>query len=207
MNLDTIGSAFSAAAIALVSFAAPATISAQHEQHGGTTASTSKGTPSEQTSSGTKGTMSVPTFVTEVGQGGQAEVSLGKLATQHAKSADVKQFAERMVTDHGQANQELAALASRKGWSVPTEPGPKHKAEEQRLSRLTGEQFDRSYMQAMLKDHEKDVREFEQASKQLTDPDLKAWAEKTLPTLREHLARARAVSTSMGDSKKATSQP
>ena len=62
-------------------------------------------------------------------------------------------------------------------------------------------------MQTMLKDHEKDVREFEQAAKQLTNPDLKAWVEKALPALRDHLDRARAISVSMAESKKAVSRP
>ena len=140
-------------------------------------------------------------FVMEAAHGGHAEVELGKLATAQAKHEDVKAFGQQMVTDHGNANQELASLASSKGWKVPADPGPKHKADAQRLGRLNGEQFDRAYMQHMLKDHEKTVSLFEQGSKQLEDAELRGWAEKTLPTLRQHLEKARSVAAAVGAGK------
>lgn len=145
-------------------------------------------------------------FVTQAAQGGQAEVQLGKLASEHGTHPDVKQFGDRLVRDHGQANQELAALAAQKGWTAPDKPAKKHQADEQRLSRLTGDAFDRAYMQHMVKDHEMDVRAFEQAARQVDDAELKAWIEKALPTLREHLDRARAIAASVSEAKR-SSQP
>jgi putative membrane protein len=142
-------------------------------------------------------------FVTEAAHGGHAEVSLGKLASEKAASNDVKEFGQMMVKDHSKANDELATLAGRKGLDVPDGPAKKQKAEEERLSRLSGAQFDRAYMQLMVKDHEKDVRAFEQASRQLDDAELKRWASQTLPTLREHLDRARAIQASLGETSSA----
>jgi putative membrane protein len=143
-------------------------------------------------------------FVTEASEGSHGEIALGRLAADKGKRADVRGFGQRMQRDHGQANQELTALAKRKGWKVATGPGPKNDANEQRLNRLAGEQFDRAYMQDMVKDHEKDVRMFEQASKQLEDAELRAWILKMLPTLREHLERARTVNAAVAASAKPT---
>src|SRR5512140_2380360 len=91
-------------------------------------------------------------FVKKAAVGGMAEVELGTLAKDKASSDQVKQFANRMVTDHGKANDELKTLAQNKNITLPTDLDAKHKAVRDRLSKLSGEQFDRAYMQAMLKD-------------------------------------------------------
>jgi putative membrane protein len=129
-------------------------------------------------------------FVREAAIGGIAEVELGQLASQKASSADVKQFAQRMVDDHGKANTELKSLAQKKGFTVPTEVDAKHKQTMDKLSKLSGPAFDRAYMDEMRKDHKKDVSEFKQQSMKGSDPDLKAWAATTLPTLQEHMQMA-----------------
>lgn len=131
------------------------------------------------------------TFVTKAAEGGMAEVELGNLAKQKAQSDQVKQFADRMVTDHGKANDELKTLAQNKNITLPSDLDAKHKALKDRLSKLSGEQFDRAYMQAMLKDHRQDVTEFRRESQGAKDPDVKAFASKTLPTLEDHLKQAR----------------
>jgi len=132
----------------------------------------------------------VQTFVREAAIGGLAEVELGRLASDKASSPEVKQFAQRMVTDHGKANGELKSLAEKKGISVPTDVDAKHKQTVEKLSKLSGAAFDRAYMDEMLKDHKKDVSEFKQQSTKGSDPELKAWATTTLPTLQEHLQMA-----------------
>jgi putative membrane protein len=132
-------------------------------------------------------------FMTEAAQGGLAEVEMGKLAGERATNDAVKQFGQRMVTDHGRANEELKGLAQQKGVALPTELDAKHKKLQERLSRLSGAEFDRAYMEEMVKDHRKDVSEFRGKAKGAKDPDLKAWAGKTLPTLEEHLKQAQAV--------------
>jgi putative membrane protein len=135
-------------------------------------------------------------FIMEAAQGGMAEVELGQLAADKAESSAVKQFAQRMVTDHGKANDELKSLAQSKNITLPADLDAKHKATKDRLSKLSGAQFDRAYMQDMVSDHQKDVSEFKKQSTSAKDAELKAWAAKTLPTLQEHLQMAQAASRS-----------
>lgn len=130
-------------------------------------------------------------FVTKAAEGGMAEVSLGNLAASKGVSADVKAFGNRMATDHGKANDELKTLASGKGVVLPVEMDKESKETSDKLSGKSGKDFDKEYMEAMVKDHEKDVKEFEKASKDAKDPDVKAWAAKTLPTLQDHLKMAK----------------
>lgn len=132
-------------------------------------------------------------FITEAAEGGMAEVELGKLAQQNGARADVKQFGQRMVEDHGKANEELKAVASNLGATVPAEPGKKHRGDIQKLSKLTGDKFDREYVAHMVKDHEKDISAFEKQSKKGDAQELKQFAAKSLPTLQEHLKMARAM--------------
>jgi putative membrane protein len=132
-------------------------------------------------------------FVMEAARGGLAEVELGRLAADKAGNADVKQFGQRMVDDHSKANDELKGLASQKNITLPTETDAKHKATQARLSKLSGDAFDKAYMADMVADHNKDVAAFTRASKTSKDADLKAWAGKTLPTLQEHQKMAKDV--------------
>ncbi len=119
--------------------------------------------------------------------GGMAEVDLGQLASSKASDDKVKSFAQRMVTDHGKANDELTSLAASKQIAVPSALDSKHQATHVRLDKLSGSAFDRAYVSDMLDDHKKDVAEFMHQSKSAADPDVKAWVTKTLPTLQEHL--------------------
>jgi len=137
-------------------------------------------------------------FITEAAQGGMAEVKLGEIAGKQAASADVKNFGQRMVDDHSRLNQELKKLATDKGVPLPDSIGPKHQATVDRLSKLSGEAFDRAYMGEMVKDHTHDVAAFEQQSTRAEDPDLKAWSGKSLPTLRQHLQMAREIAEKVG---------
>jgi putative membrane protein len=134
-------------------------------------------------------------FVENAAQGGMAEVELGQLAAEKASSDDVKKFGQRMVDDHSKANDQLKQLASSKGIDVPSELNAKDKATKERLSKLSGEQFDRSYMQDMVKDHTKDVSEFQHESKSGKDSEIKNFASQTLPTLQEHLTQAKTVAS------------
>jgi len=121
------------------------------------------------------------------------EVELGRLATQKGSSDAVKQFGQKMVDDHSAANAELTELAKSKSLNVPAELDAKHKADVAKFSKLSGAAFDKAYSKAMLDDHNKDVAAFEQQSVSGTDPDLKAFAAKTLPTLKTHLEMAKAL--------------
>lgn len=132
-------------------------------------------------------------FVKEAAQGGAAEVELGHLAMQKAASDDVKQFGQRMVTDHSRAGEQLKAIAESKGIDIPTGLSAKDQALATNLQKLSGSQFDDAYMSAMVKDHKKDVADFEKASKTAKDPQVKQFATETLPTLQEHLQQAEKI--------------
>lgn len=129
-------------------------------------------------------------FVEEAAEGGMLEVELGNYAASHASNEQVKQFGKRMATDHAKANDELKALASSKDVQVPAAMDKKHEKDIAKFEKMDAAKFDREYMQHMVKDHKKDVKEFEKQAKHAKDPDLKAFAEKTLPTLQDHLKLA-----------------
>jgi putative membrane protein len=132
-------------------------------------------------------------FVMKAAMGGMAEVAMGSDAATKGVNADVKQFGQTMATDHGKANEELKTLAAQKGVSLPMDIGKEHQEVIDKLAKKSGKDFDKAYMGDMVEDHEKDIKEFEKASKDAADPDVKAWATKTLPTLKHHLELAKAA--------------
>jgi putative membrane protein len=129
-------------------------------------------------------------FVMDSLKHGMAEVELGKMASEKASNDGVKQFGQRMADDHGKAGDELKKIAQDKGITPPAEMDPKHKKLHDRLSKMSGADFDRAYMDEMVKDHRNDVKEFQREAKNAKDPDVKSFASKTLPTLQEHLKQA-----------------
>ncbi len=126
-------------------------------------------------------------FVMQAGQIGMLEVQLGRLAVQRGSSAGVKQYGQEMVEEHTRANQELMQLAMQKKVELPTEMSSQNKALTARLSGLSGTSFDTAYKQAMLDSHKQAIALFQAQSQQGQDPELKAWATKTLPNLQAHL--------------------
>lgn len=132
-------------------------------------------------------------FMKEAAQGGMAEEELGQLAAEKASSPDVKDFAQRMVKDHSQANEQLKQLASQKGVTLPTSLSAKDQATKDKLSKLSGEAFDQAYMSDMRKDHKTDIAAFQKESASGKDPDVKQFASQTLPTLKDHLKQAESV--------------
>ena len=136
-------------------------------------------------------------FAMEAAMGGMEEVELGRVAAQKGASDEVRQFGQRMVDDHSKANDDLMQVATSKGWTLPTALDPKHQADVQRLSALSGEAFDREYVKMMVKDHKKDVGEFQKESARGADADVKAFATRTLPTLQEHLQMIQRIDDKM----------
>ena len=132
-------------------------------------------------------------FMMDAARGGAAEVELGKLAAQRASSDAVKQLGQRLADDHSKANEELKNLAQQKGVTLPSDLDPKHRQLRDRLAKLSGAGFDRAYVNEMVRDHQKDVSEFKKEAARAKDPDLKAWADKTLPTLEDHLKQVQQV--------------
>ena len=134
-------------------------------------------------------------FWSNAARGGMAEVELAKLALQKSTNADVKKFAQMMVTDHTKANEELKALATKKSITLPTDLGS-HKSTLDDLNEKTGAEFDKAYVEAMVDDHETDVDLFEDNADN-SDADIKAFATKTLPTLKSHLQMIKDIQAKM----------
>jgi putative membrane protein len=133
-------------------------------------------------------------FVKEASAGGLAEVSLGMLAGQRASNPAVRQFGQRMVQDHTRANRDLLRLADQKRWAVAREMDQKARELQDKLVRLQGADFDREYMEAMVKDHEHDASVFKDETKNAKDNDLRRWVDQTTPVIEEHLKLARQIS-------------
>ncbi|HEX4331295.1 MAG TPA: DUF4142 domain-containing protein [Usitatibacter sp.] len=127
-------------------------------------------------------------FVHEAAMGGMEEVELGKLAQQNASNDDVKKFGSRMVDDHSKANDKLKSVAGSKGVALPTSLDSKAQGDVNKLAK--SKNFDRDYMDMMVKDHKKDVADFQKQAKSGKDSDVKEFAASTLPTLQEHLKMA-----------------
>ena len=130
-------------------------------------------------------------FIEEAAGSGMFEVQVAQLAVTKAKDPAVKDFASKLVDHHSAANNELVKLANAKGVELPPAPPRNKRRDLEKLGKLSGDEFDREFVREVgIKDHEKDVKEFEKASKDVKDPELKAWVDKTLPTLKQHLASA-----------------
>jgi putative membrane protein len=130
-------------------------------------------------------------FIQEAAEHGMFEVQIAQLAASKATNPDVKTLANTLVNDHTNANNELVQLANSKKVELPAAPPRGKRKDVEQLGKLTGVEFDRRFVREVgIKDHEKDIKKFEKASEKAKDAELKAWVNKTLPRLREHLAQA-----------------
>jgi putative membrane protein len=135
-------------------------------------------------------------FVMQAWEGGMMEVAKGKLAAQKGAHEGVKQFGQKMADDHSKVNDELKSIASGKNITLPDEmPKAPTQATLAKLEKLEGAAFDRAYVEDRLRDHEKTIALFEREVKTGKDAELKAFAEKTLPTLKEHLTTVQDLKT------------
>ncbi len=130
-------------------------------------------------------------FLKDAAIGGMIEVEVGKLALQRASSDAVKQFAQKMVDDHTKANEELKQVASKANINVPEGLDSKHQSRVDKLSKFSGTEFDRAYIKDQLKDHQQDVKEFQNEAENGNQEEVKKFASKILPTLQEHLSMAK----------------
>ncbi len=137
-------------------------------------------------------------FYKKAAEGGISEVELGKLAQEKGQSQAVKNFGAMMVQDHTAANEKLKAVASSKGIDLPSSSGMSQMATKGKLEVLSGDTFDKSYIKSMVSDHEEDIREFETEAHSGQDPEAKAFAAATLPTLKAHLKKIRAIASTAG---------
>lgn len=132
-------------------------------------------------------------FAVKAADAGLAEVQLGELALQKASAQSVKDFARKMIDDHKKANDELKAIADRKGITLPPAPGKDHVDHLQKMQDKSGAEFDRDYISMMVDDHAKVVDLFEKAANDAEDTDLKSFAAKTLPVLKQHHEEAKRI--------------
>lgn len=129
-------------------------------------------------------------FLRKAAEGGMAEVKLGELAAQKGGSEDVKAFGQKMVDDHTALNNEMAPIADSMGVRVPKTINKEDQAEYDKLSGLSGHDFDTEYLTFMVKDHRKDLREFRVEAANTQDPTLKAAVEKGEKVIHGHLEMA-----------------
>jgi putative membrane protein len=156
--------------------------------------STAGSTPPATGSARAGATASMPDrkFVEAAATAGMAEVAMAKVAQQRG-GADVKRFANRMVTDHDKANRELMAIAGTKSIDVPDKLPGKDRRALDKLRKLRGAAFDAEYVKSQLAAHKDAWSLFKRESANGRDSDLKAFAGRTLPTLQEHLANITAL--------------
>ena len=185
--------------LCVISFGAAMTLSAAAQ-----TGSNESSTTSGKQSAGMGDTDS--TFVKKAAQSGLAEVELGQLATQKASTEEVKKFGQRMVDDHTKANEQLKQVAAEKNIDVPQQLDAKDKATKAHLEKLSGQQFDLLYMKDMVRDHQKDVAEFERESKIAKDPAIKNFAQQTLPILKDHLKEAEKIAPKQQQAERTSGQ-
>jgi putative membrane protein len=138
------------------------------------------------------------TFVIDAAPSGMGEIELGKLAASKAQSAEVKAFGQKMVEDHSKAIEDVKMLMVQKKVLLPSDMMPTHIETMNNLSKLSGADFDKEYVKAMVQAHEKDVAAYENVSKTAADADVKAFAAKRLPTLKTHLETIKGMADKMG---------
>ncbi|WP_462264118.1 DUF4142 domain-containing protein [Mucilaginibacter sp.] len=136
-------------------------------------------------------------FLRNANLGGLKEIKGGQLAARKAKSFSVKAYGVKMVTDHTKANSKLRTLAKSKGYTIPA-PTSAELATPAMLANTSGAAFDKNYVSMMVVDHQNTIKIFENAQLNSADPDIKKYAEQTLPTLRAHLASIQSIAADMG---------
>jgi putative membrane protein len=136
-------------------------------------------------------------FAVEAANGGMTEVETGKLAAAQATNAKVKEFANGMIADHSKANDELKAIAATKNITLPDSINADSKKAWTDLSAKKGADFDKAYVDKMVADHKATIDLFENGQKNVKDPELKAFIDKTLPVLKGHYTHIQAIEKGM----------
>ena len=141
--------------------------------------------------------MTPSSFLNEVAEGNMAEIQLASMALTRTQNPEVRAFAQQMIADHANSSEELKPIAAKKSITLPLEPNSRHKSLADRLSKLSGAEFDREYVKEMVADHETDVKAFQTQAESGTDAEIKAFAAKTLPILQMHLEMIRGIESKM----------
>lgn len=143
-------------------------------------------------------------FAIKAAQGGHAEMKMGKLAAEKGGDADVKAFGQQMVDDHTKVGEKLKSIAEEKGMKLPEDMSPKQQGTYEKLSQLSGPEFDKAYVKAMVKDHEEDVKDFTKESNKGKDEKIKSFATENLPTLQGHLDKIKGIQGKMSSTASST---
>jgi putative membrane protein len=139
-------------------------------------------------------------FIKKLAEGDLAEVDAGRLASRKAENQGVKNFGQEMVTDHSKNDTELKSVAAANGMEAPATLDHEHAAEKARLESASGSAFDKQYIDAQVRDHEKTVQLLQHEISHGQDPAVKDFAQKTLQVVKHHLAMARELQASLGGS-------
>lgn len=129
-------------------------------------------------------------FMEDAAKAGMSEIHMGQLALEHASSSAVKSYAQRLIDDHTKANEELTALAKQKSVTLPADNS---NMMAKGLDKKNGTDFDQAFTKMAVEDHQKVIKEFEKEASSGSDPDIKSWASKMLPSLRAHLDAAKSL--------------
>jgi putative membrane protein len=129
-------------------------------------------------------------FARKAAIGGKAEVDLGKLAKKNGSNSSIKDFGGQMVTDHGKASKEFAAIAKKDGFKLPSSLDAEHQGTKDKLSKEKGADFDRDYVADTVAAHQQTVQLFQDEAKNGQNPDVKGFAQRTLPIIQHHLQMA-----------------
>jgi putative membrane protein len=132
-------------------------------------------------------------FILAASQGGMTEVKLGELASANGKREDVKEFGQMMVKDHTAINNDLKALASQKSVTLPDNLDAKHQGMVDKMTALSGSEFDNAYIAGMIKAHKADAKAFKGESSATQDADIKSFLDKSIPIVEAHLKHVTAM--------------
>lgn len=174
---------FGAASLAVLTAAAPV-----HAQQ--TNTDSAAATAEARVSSGDRA------LIQDIAQANLAEIDTGRLALEKSQNDAIRKFAQMMVDDHTKALEELRTLAQSKGITLPTEPDLQHKTLATALKLLSGDTFDSQYIARVgVGDHERAEKLLDKTIRETSDQDLRAYAQKTIKSVQQHLAVARSLDT------------
>lgn len=136
-------------------------------------------------------------FIMEARPMGLAEVKMSQLARDYAARAEVRQFAERMIKDHGDANKRLMQILRKTDITPPSEPDAEHQELMDQLYELEGEDFDKEYVRTQVQDHEHHVKLYEHEADAGEDPEIREFAKGCVPILQRHLHQVKSLASAL----------
>ena len=162
-------------------------------------AQSSTGTPSSRSPSSSVQAADDSKFLQDAIRGNSAEVQMGELAKQQAESKDVRDYAQMLIDDHSKANKKAMETAQKMNVTASAEPSAKQKQERDALAKLTGAEFDTTFMSHMVQDHQEAIAMYTTQAQSGDSSKATDDAKDALPTLREHLSKAQTIKSKLAD--------